>query len=67
MSARVGKWKWVDMGSRGGGLYNLEDDPGEKKDLSASEPEALAMVKARLGKWLETMDAAEPRGPFRDF
>ena len=67
VAARVGKWKWVDMGASGGGLFDLESDPGEQHDLSASRPEVLAMVQERYRRWLDEMEAAEPRGPFRDY
>ncbi len=67
LGARVGKWKWVDMGGKGGGLFDLEKDVGEKNDLSKERPEILKMVKDRFNHWLREMDAAEPRGPFRDY
>ncbi len=66
IGARVGKWKWVVMGSEGG-LFDLEQDIAERHDLSQSQPEVLKMVQQRYAAWLEQMDAAEPRGPFRDF
>jgi arylsulfatase A-like enzyme len=65
-AARVGPWKWVES-HKGGGLFNLVDDIGEKHDLSSEKPETLAMVKARWMAWRKEMDAAEPRGPFRDY
>ncbi len=67
LGARVGKWTWVDMGGKGGGLFDLENDIGEKEDLSEKRPEVLKMVKDRFRHWLEEMEAAEPRGPFRDY
>jgi arylsulfatase A-like enzyme len=67
IGARVGKWKWVDMGGKDGGLFDLEEDIGEKNDLSKAEPEILQMVKDRYANWLKEMEAAEPRGPFRDY
>jgi arylsulfatase A len=67
IGARVGKWKWVDMGGKDGGLFDLEEDIGEKNDLSKAEPEILQMVKDRYANWLKEMAAAEPRGPFRDY
>ncbi len=67
VGARVGKWKWVDMGGKAGGLFDLESDVGETQDLSKQKPEILKMVKDRYETWLREMDAAEPRGPFRDF
>lgn len=67
-AARVGKWKWVDMGKAGGGLFDLESDPGESTDLSRSRPEILDQLQQRYGQWhRETMIDAEPRGPFKDF
>lgn len=66
IGARVGQWKWVQMGEQGG-LFNLEEDIAEKNDLSQAKPEILAMVKERYANWLREMEAADPRGPFRDF
>lgn len=66
IGARVGDWKWVRMGNRGG-LFNLADDIGENRDLSESHPDELATVKRRYQAWLSEMDAAEPRRPFRDY
>jgi arylsulfatase A-like enzyme len=65
-AARVGQWKWSES-ARGGGLYDLTADLGETKDLSRDRPEELARVKARWAAWRAAMDAAEPRGPFRDY
>ena len=66
VGARVGDWKWVDS-SRGGGLFNLKTDVGEKQDLSATHPGKLIELKQHFAHWKKQMDAAEPRGPFRDF
>lgn len=65
-AARLGQWKWVQS-EKGGGLFDLAADPGETKDLSAAKPEVLARLKSRFAAWREEMDAAEPRGPFRDY
>lgn len=65
-AARVGDWKWVDS-ERGGGLFDLSADVGESNDLSASRPGKLQELKARFANWRSEMDAAEPRGPFRDY
>ncbi len=67
VAARVGQWKWVDMGGKTGGLFDLESDIAEKNDLSGEKPEILEMVKARYENWLQEMAASPPRGPFRDF
>jgi arylsulfatase A-like enzyme len=65
-AARVGAWKWVES-EKGGGLFDLANDLGETKDLSKERPDELARVKARFAAWRTEMDAAEPRGPFRDY
>ena len=65
-AARVGRWKWVES-ARGGGLFDLGADLSEKKDLSSRHPEILARLKGRFQQWVKEMEAAEPRGPFRDF
>jgi arylsulfatase A-like enzyme len=65
-AARTGDWKWVES-ARGGGLFDLSNDPGERRDLTAERPEELQRVKSRFAAWRAGMDAAEPRGPFRDY
>tara|TARA_R110002096_G_scaffold332016_2_gene526060 strand:- start:1512 stop:2090 length:579 start_codon:yes stop_codon:yes gene_type:complete len=65
--ARVGDWKWVDMGGGQGGLFDLSKDISESTDLSESHPDKLAELKSAFENWIAEMDAAEPRGPFRDF
>lgn len=65
-AARFENWKWVES-EKGGGLYDLSTDLGEKKDLSAEKPEVLRRLKERFAAWRAEMDAAEPRGPFRDY
>ncbi|HFA59973.1 MAG TPA: N-acetylgalactosamine-6-sulfatase, partial [Rhodospirillales bacterium] len=65
-AARVGRWKLVHS-RRGSGLFDLEADVGESNDLSRREPETLSRVESRYRTWLREMEAAEPRGPFRDY
>lgn len=65
-AARAEDWKWVES-ARGGGLFDLSNDPGERRDLTAERPEELQRVKSRFAAWRAGMDAAEPRGPFRDY
>jgi arylsulfatase A-like enzyme len=65
-AAKIGHWKWVDHDGESG-LYDLAADIGETKDLSAQRPEVLAMMKKRYAEWWAEMQAAEPRGPFRDY
>jgi arylsulfatase A-like enzyme len=65
-AARVGNWKWVES-ARGSGLFDLSHDLGEERDLSQDRPDVLRMVQSRYAAWEAAMDAAEPRGPFRDY
>lgn len=69
IAARVGDWKWTYMGDgeNQSGLYNLADDIAESDDLSGSYPEKLEELKKAYADWTTEMDAADPRGPFRDF
>ena len=67
VGARVGRWKWVDMGKGGGGLFDLSSDVAESVDLSADRPEVLEKIQSRYQHWLQQMAEADPRGPFRDF
>jgi hypothetical protein len=53
--------------AKGGGLYDLKADLGEKQDLSTQRPEVVKRMQERLAAWRAEMDAAEPRGPFRDY
>jgi arylsulfatase A-like enzyme len=66
-SARVGNWKWVDMGGANTGLFDLTNDLSEKHNLEKEKPDVLAMMKAKFDAWQKEMDASEPRGPFRDY
>lgn len=65
-AARFQNWKWVDS-DKGGGLYDLSADVGEKRDLSAEKPEVVRMMRERFAAWRREMHASEPRGPFRDY
>jgi arylsulfatase A-like enzyme len=65
-AARVGAYKWVESAA-GSGLYDLSKDAGEKADLSKTHPDVLARVRGRWEAWRKAMDAADPRGPFRDY
>jgi arylsulfatase A-like enzyme len=65
-AVRMGNYKWIES-AKAKGLYDLTTDIGETKDLSAAKPEVLAKLKARFEAWKKEMEAAEPRGPFRDY
>ena len=65
-AARVGEFKWVEAPELSG-LFDLSRDPGEKNDLTTSQPETLSLVKSRWKNWMQEMEASAPRGPFRNF
>ncbi|REJ89366.1 MAG: N-acetylgalactosamine-6-sulfatase [Planctomycetota bacterium] len=64
--ARVGDWKWVRNGT-GTFLFDLSEDIGETNNLVDDEPERAVKMRERFEGWLAEMDAAEPRGPFKDY
>ena len=65
-AARVGNYKWVQS-AKGSGLFDLSKDIAEKKDLSTKNPDILNDLKLHFATWKQEMQAADPRGPFRDF
>jgi arylsulfatase A-like enzyme len=65
-AARIEHWKWVES-SKGSGLFDLATDPEESTDLTAARPEIAARLKTRFDQWHQAMEAADPRGPFRDY
>jgi arylsulfatase A-like enzyme len=65
-AARVGNWKWVRNG-QGTFLFNLAHDPGERENVAEKHPQKSAQMEAKFARWMVEMEAAEPRGPFRDY
>ena len=65
-AARVDQWKWIET-EKFSGLFDLSQDIGEQHDLSSEKPEVAARLKARFAAWQSEMQAAEPRGPFRNY
>jgi len=65
-AARVGPWKWI-RNETGTYLFDLSKDVGEQTNLADKMPRKTAEMQAHFENWLKRMDAAEPRGPFRDF
>lgn len=65
-AARVGNWKWINNGGDES-LFNLQNDLEEKQNLVNSEPDKLKEMRAEFAQWQAEMEAAEPRGPFRDY
>lgn len=65
-ACRVGRWKWLRLAGQES-LFDLAADVGESQNLAARHPDQLRELRHRFDGWLTEMDAAEPRGPFRDF
>ncbi len=53
---RTGRWKLNYYPGNGGELYDLDADPGEWRNLWASEPGRVAELKGALLDWLATAD-----------
>ena len=55
---RMGDWKLVERYEDGRThLYNLKQDVGERKDLSAQHPDRVTRMRARLHAWYKQVDA----------
>lgn len=60
-SVRVGDWKlihWIEDDSIE--LFNVVNDPGEKTDLAARQPDRVKDLRARLEAWRKETDANMP-------
>lgn len=58
---RSGDWKLLEyFEDETIELYNLETDPGESQDLSASRPDIAAGLRDRLRQWRMDVDAEMP-------
>jgi len=48
---RQGRWKLVLEDERVRGLFDLEADPCETRDLSASHPAEMSALRGELARW----------------
>jgi arylsulfatase A-like enzyme len=58
-AVRSGRWKML----LDGGLYllfDLKDDPGERRDLAAQHPDLVVKLKALLAEWEREVDQKTP-------
>ena len=63
-AVRSGDWKLIEFFESGTTeLYNLAVDPGEQRDLSASEPKRAAELLAKLRAWQSATGAPRPVQP----
>ncbi len=60
-SIRVGEWKLMEYyeGAKLE-LYNLREDPGERRDLASSKRETATSLRERLHVWLDEVGAQRP-------
>lgn len=65
-AARVNQWKWMRQGEETF-LFDLSSDLEEQNNLAGRMPERALEMQSHFEVWLRQMEAAEPRGPFRDF
>ncbi len=56
-AVRDGDWKLVkDRGTNPPQLFNLANDPGEKRNLAATDPNTLRKLTAKFDKWAKTVE-----------
>jgi arylsulfatase A-like enzyme len=58
-AARQGKWKYVRDGGIEG-LFDLEQDPGERRDLGYRFPQVLAAMRGQVARWEAEMARTTP-------
>ena len=63
-SMRIGKWKLIEYFEDGAlELYDLENDPGERHNLSKTNPEKTAELHQMLKQWRARINAPVPTEP----
>ena len=61
-AVRMGRWKLIEWFEDGAvELYDLQNDPGEGRDLSEDEPEVVGVLLERLREWRSEVGANMPR------
>ena len=60
-AVRRGPWKWISAPHRKGGigLFNIAEDPAEKKNLLAEHPDIAASLEKEFADWNKTL--ADPK------
>jgi arylsulfatase A-like enzyme len=57
-AVRQGDWKFLKMGNQQSFLFNLENDPGESKNLIKQHPELAARLEQRAVTWAADLKPA---------
>ncbi len=61
-AVRAGDWKLLEyFEDKHVELYSLRDDPGERHNLAAQQPERAAQLRRRLHGWWKDVGAQSPR------
>lgn len=61
-AVRLGSWKLIEFYEDGRReLYNLADDPGEKRNLVRREPDRARKLYGLLADWRRSVNAAMPK------
>jgi arylsulfatase A-like enzyme len=63
-AVRRGHWKYLTEGNVGL-LFDLEADPGEKRDVARENPKIVAELKTALGEWEKQVGPPAGRVPLR--
>jgi arylsulfatase A-like enzyme len=67
-AVRAGDWKLLEyFEDNHVELYCVRDDPGERNDLAAAQPERAAQLRSRLHSWRQEVGAQlpEPNAAYR--
>ena len=59
-AVRDGDWKWIEWYEGGMELFNLRDDPGEKRNLAKENPAKAKALQAKLAAWRKDVGALMP-------
>ena len=63
LALRRGRWKYIEAPLEGRReLYDLLEDPGERRDLHEREPALVAQLSAELARWRAATPAAAAAG-----
>lgn len=61
---RLGDWKLIEFFENGGlELYNLKDDPGERRNLAGDHPEKVTELREAMLAWRRQINAPVPSEP----
>ncbi len=65
-AVRAGDWKAIDLGEgKPFELYNLAEDPAEKRECSADHPEVVARLKELMRTSADSFTQPEEKSPYK--